>query len=84
MTLVRNLIWTVRRTKTESYSLTSPYSETYLFSHPTLPFPILGREPARLLPHCGGGWVGVSSYSETLDRRLRTTDTHNWYTQCNL
>ena len=24
MTLVRNLIWTVRRTKTGSYSLTSP------------------------------------------------------------
>ncbi len=33
-----------------------------LFSHPTLPLPILGREVERLLPHSGGGWVGVSSY----------------------
>ena len=34
----------------------------YLFSHPTLPLPIPGRELERLLPHRGGGWVGVSSY----------------------
>ncbi len=40
------------------------YDETYLFSHPTLPLPIpvSGREVERLLPHCGGGWVGVRSY----------------------
>ncbi len=38
----------------------------HLFSHPTLPLSIPERELNRLLPHCGGGWVGVSSYPAKL------------------
>ncbi len=34
-------------------------ARSYLLRNPTLPLPILGRELDRLLPHCGGGWVGV-------------------------
>ncbi len=39
-------------------------TDEYLFSHPTLPLPISEKELDRLLPHSGGGWVGVSSYTD--------------------
>ncbi len=55
------------------------YTNAYLFSHPSLPLPIPEREVDRLLPHSGGGWVGVSSYTVTSPAPGYLVISESWY-----
>ncbi len=50
----------------------TPSLRSHLFNHPTLPLPLPGRAPNRLLPHFGGGWVGATSYLRSPQRTIAT------------